>query len=99
MNGLATKPSSCGWKVTVYVSVARESCTFLFAYRLLADHRDQRLSQWTRAWVTTWLARKIHAPHQILKAFVIAEVFEPWIDVQQWQPLAMLAIRGLQPRE
>jgi hypothetical protein len=35
---LATKPSGCGWKVTVYVSVARESCTFLCAYGLLAEH-------------------------------------------------------------
>ena len=36
---LATKPSSCGWKVTVYVSGARESCTFLCAYGLSAEHR------------------------------------------------------------
>src|SRR5213079_1470717 len=28
----------CGWKVTVYVSVARESCTFSCAYGLLAEH-------------------------------------------------------------
>jgi len=27
------------WKVTVYVSVARESCTFSCAYGLLAEHR------------------------------------------------------------
>ena len=39
MSGLATKPSSCGWKVTVYVSVARESCPFLCAHGLLAEHR------------------------------------------------------------
>jgi len=36
---LATKPSSCGWKMTVYVSVTRESCTFLCADGLLAEHR------------------------------------------------------------
>jgi hypothetical protein len=36
---LATKPSSCGWKKTVYVHVGRESCTFLCAYGLLAEHR------------------------------------------------------------
>jgi hypothetical protein len=28
---LATKLSSCGWKVTVYVSTTRESCTLLCA--------------------------------------------------------------------
>jgi hypothetical protein len=36
---LATKPSSCGWKVTVYVSVARESCSFLCAYGILGERK------------------------------------------------------------
>ena len=44
---LATKPSSCGWKVTVYVSVSRESCTFLCAYGLLAEHRVFPTQPWT----------------------------------------------------
>src|SRR5258708_28009448 len=44
MNGWRRKPSSCGWKVTVYVSVAREGCTRLCAYGLLAEHRDPKHS-------------------------------------------------------
>jgi hypothetical protein len=35
---LATKLSGCGWKVTVYVSVTRESRTLLCVYGLLAEH-------------------------------------------------------------
>jgi Putative transposase/Transposase zinc-binding domain len=41
---LATKPSSCGWKVTVYVSVARESCSFLCAYGIHAEHNRPAIS-------------------------------------------------------
>ena len=38
-----TKLSDCGWKVTVYVSATRESCTLLCAYGLLAEHSQTEL--------------------------------------------------------
>jgi hypothetical protein len=38
---LPTKLSGCGWKLTVYVSVTRESCPLLCAYGLLAEHTSK----------------------------------------------------------
>jgi hypothetical protein len=51
---LATKLSGCGWKVTVYVSVTRESCTLLCVYGLLTEHNKLYIGtaninrQWVR---------------------------------------------------
>jgi hypothetical protein len=56
---LATKPSSCGWKVTVYVSVARESCPFLCAHGLLAEHKENRR-------LSLLLPRQLHPNGRVL---------------------------------